>query len=268
MLSVTLFAPLYISLLSLPLCLGLGLILFLFMEMGHRLGCQHRKIDPNSNKDWVSVVDGPILALLGLLVAFTFSAAAERFNDRRKLIVEEANAVGTAYLRLDLLNPPDRDPLREKFRDYLDSRIRTYALIPDLKAALGEFERSQTLQRDIWNQAVPACQKTGSTLAGMQLIPALNAMFDITITRFAITQFHTPAVVFILLISLALVAALLAGYQMSSAKKRCWIHVSLFVITFTLSIYVIIDLESPRLGLIRMDSTDALLKDVRQSMGK
>jgi hypothetical protein len=75
-------------------------------------------------------------------------------------------------------------------------------------------------------------------------------------------------VVFILLISLALVAALLAGYQMSSSKNRCWLHVSLFVITFTLAIYVIMDLESPRLGLIRMDSTDALLKDVRQSMDK
>jgi hypothetical protein len=266
MLSVTLFSPIYVGLLSLPLCLALGLILFLFMEFGHRLGCKHRSVDPESNKDWVSVVDGPILALLGLLVAFTFSAAADRFNARRKLIVEEANAVGTAYLRLDLLNPPDRDTLRQKFRDYLDSRIKTYALIPDVQAALQEFEHSQTLQRDIWNQAIPACQKTGSTLAGMQLVPALNAMFDITITRFAATQFHTPVVVFILLISLALVAALLAGYQMSSSKKRCWIHVSLFVITFTLAIYVIMDLESPRLGLVRMDATDALLKDVRQSM--
>ena len=268
MLSATLFTPTAIGLLSLPLCLGLGLVLFLFMELGHRLGCQHRKIDPNSNKDWVSVVDGPILALLGLLVAFTFSAAADRFDARRKLIVDEANAVGTAYLRLDLLNPADRDSLRLKFREYLDSRIKTYALIPDIPAALREFERSQNLQREIWNQAVPATQKTGSTLAGMQLIPALNGMFDITITRFAATQFHTPPIVFILLIGLALVAALLAGYQMSSSKKRCWIHITLFVITFSLAIYVIIDLESPRLGLIRMDATDALLKDVRHSMNQ
>jgi hypothetical protein len=266
MLSATLFTPILVGLFALPLCLGLGLILFLFMQIGHHLGCHQLKIDPNSNKDWVSVVDGPILALLGLLVAFTFSAAADRFNARRKLIVEEANAVGTAYLRLDLLNPPDREPLRQKFRDYLDSRIKTYALIPDIPAALQEFDHSQTLQREIWNQALPACQKTGSTLAGMQLVPALNTMFDITITRFAATQFHTPFVVFILLIGLALVAALLAGYQMSAAKKRCWLHVTLFVATFTLAIYVIMDLESPRLGIIRMDSTDALLKDLRESM--
>jgi hypothetical protein len=266
MLSATLFIPILVGLFAVPVCLGLGLILFLFLQIGHHLGCQHRKIDPNSNQNWVSVVDGPILALLGLLVAFTFSAAADRFNDRRKLIVEEANAVGTAYLRLDLLNPPDRDPLRQKFRDYLDSRIKTYALIPDIPAALREFEYSQSLQQEIWNQAIPACQKTGSTLAGMQLIPALNAMFDITITRFAATQFHTPIVVFILLISLAMVAALLAGYQMSSSKKRCWLHVTLFVTTFTLAIYVIMDLESPRLGIIRMDAADSLLKDVRESM--
>lgn len=236
------------------------------MEIGHRLGCHHRKIDPKSNQNWVSVVDGPILALLGLLVAFTFSAAADRFDARRKLIVEEANAVGTAYLRLDLLPSPDRDSLRQTFRNYLDSRIKTYALIPDIDAALKEFDHSQCLQQEIWKQAVPASQKTGTTLAGMQILPALNAMFDITITRFAATQFHTPSIVFLLLISLAFVAALLAGYQMSSSPKRCWLHISLFVVTFTLAIYVIIDLESPRLGLIRMDATDALLKDLRQSM--
>ena len=266
MLSITTFAPTIIGLHSLPLCLGLGLILLFFMEIGHRLGCHHRQVDLGSNQNWVSVVDGPILALLGLLVAFTFSAAADRFDARRKLIVDEANAIGTAYLRLDLLPTADRDSLRSKFRDYLDSRIKTYALIPDIPAALREFEHSQALQREIWNQAIPASQKNGTPLAGMQIIPALNAMFDITLTRFAATQFHTPGIVFILLVALALVAALLAGYQMSSSKKRCWIHITLFVVTFTLAIYVIVDLESPRLGLIRMDATDTLLKDVRQSM--
>ena len=266
MTAVTFFSQDASSLLSLPVFLGVALALFLSMEIGYRVGRWHQKVGRGSIKEFVGIVDAPILALLGLLIGFTFFGAAERFDRRRDLIVEETNHIGTAYLRLDLLPSPDRDSLRQTFRDYLDSRIKTYALIPDIDAALMEFDHSQCLQQEIWKQAVPASQKTGTTLAGMQILPALNAMFDITITRFAATQFHTPSIVFLLLISLAFVAALLAGYQMSSSPKRCWIHVSLFVVTFTLAIYVIIDLESPRLGLIRMDATDALLKDVRQSM--
>lgn len=268
MLAVTLFAPPAFGLLSLPLCLGLGLILFLFMEIGYRLGRWHFRAYPQASREWVGVVDGPILALLGLLVAFTFSSAADRFDGRRDLIVEETNAISTAYLRLDLLQPSDREGLRTQFRKYLDSRILTYALIPNIQAAKQEFERSLTMQQAIWTTAVAAAQKTGTPAAAMQLLPSLNQMFDLTLARFAATQFHTPGIVFVLLISLSLVASLLAGYQLSSAGQRRWIHVALFVITFTLAIYVIVDLESPRLGLIRMDSADSLLKDLRASMNR
>ena len=265
MLAVTLFNPSVFTLISLPLCLGLVLGLFLFLEIGHRLGCRHRKLDPNASRDWVGVVDGPILALLGLLMAFSFSAAADRFEARKKMIVEETNAIGTAYLRLDLLAPADRDALRGMFRNYLDSRIRTYDLLPDIPAAKREFERSQDLQQEIWSQAVTSAQKAG-TPAAMQLLPSLNAMFDIMMTRFAATQFHTPGVVLFMLIVLSLVAALLAGYQMSASQRRRWVHVILFVVIFTLAIYVIVDLDSPRMGFIRMDDTDALLRDLRSSM--
>jgi hypothetical protein len=101
----------------------------------------------------------------------------------------------------------------------------------------------------------------------MQLVPALNAMIDITTTRVAVTQFHPPRIVFVMLAALSLIAAMLAGYQMSTAARRSWFHVALFVITFTLAIYVILDLEYPRLGLIRVDAADALLKDLRSSWG-
>jgi hypothetical protein len=231
------------------------------------MGRWHQRIGRGSIKEFVGIIDAPILALLGLLIGFTFFGAAERFDKRRDLIVEETNHIGTAYLRLDLLRPEDRDALRNLFKEYLDSRIRTYAILPDVRAALAEYDRSQQMQSEIWVRAIEAAQKTGTTPASMQLVPALNAMIDITTTRVAVTQFHPPRIVFVMLAALSLIAAMLAGYQMSTAARRSWFHVALFVITFTLAIYVILDLEYPRLGLIRVDAADALLKDLRSSWG-
>ena len=267
MTAVTFFNPDTSSLLSLPVFVGVALALLLSMEIGYRIGRWHQKVGRGSTKDWVGIIDAPILALLGLLIGFTFFGAAERFDKRRDLIVEETNHIGTAYLRLDLLRPEDRDTLRTMFKQYLDSRIHTYALLPDVKAAMAEYDRSQELQSRIWTESIAAAQKTGTAYASIQLVPALNAMIDITTTRVAVTQFHPPRIVFVMLGALSLIAAMLAGYQMSTAARRSWFHVALFVITFTLAVYVILDLEYPRLGLIRVDAADALLKDLRASWG-
>ena len=267
MIAITFFSPDVASLLSFPVFLGVALALLLSMEIGYRMGRWHQKIGRGSIKEFVGIIDAPILALLGLLIGFTFFGAAERFDHRRDLIVEETNHIGTAYLRLDLLRPEDRDALRTMFKEYLDSRIHTYAVLPDVNAAMAEYDRSQLLQTRIWEQSVAAAQKTGTAYASIQLVPALNAMIDITTTRVAVTQFHPPRIVFVMLGVLSLIAAMLAGYQMSTAARRSWFHVLLFVLTFTLAIYVILDLEYPRLGLIRVDAADALLKDLRSSWG-
>lgn len=95
-----------------------------------------------------------MFALLGLLIAFTFSGALSRFDSRRFGAVDEANAIGTAYLRIDLLPASTRPKLREAMRAYTDSRIATYRLLPDIAAARAELERSRALQAEIWSQAV------------------------------------------------------------------------------------------------------------------
>ena len=88
----------------------------------------------------VGSMEAAVFALMGLLIAFTFSGALDRFDKRRAQIVEEANAVGTAWLRLDLLPAPAQPDIRQSFRDYVDSRIATYRRLPDLKAAQAEVE--------------------------------------------------------------------------------------------------------------------------------
>jgi hypothetical protein len=100
----------------------------------------------------------------------------------------------------------------------------------------------------------------------MLLLPALNAMIDVTTTRAMATQNHPPLVVFLLLGGLSLIGALLVGYGMSDNKDRSWLHTIAFAAIMSLAVYVIVDLEFPRLGLIRVDAADQVLIDLRKSM--
>jgi hypothetical protein len=183
------------------------------------------------------------------------------------MIVEEANNIGTAYLRLNLLPADDCRLLQQLFREYTDSRIRTYQLIPDTQAVVAEYQRSQNLQKEIWRESLLSVSKSKTPLPGMQLIPALNAMFDITTSRMSAMQFHPPIVIFGMLLAFCLISSLLVGYQLAGMEKRARVHQALFIATITLTCYVILDIEYPRVGLIRMDAADAILRDVRTSFG-
>lgn len=259
--------PMAIFAYSVPIMLVLAAGMYLLLEFGSWIGREHLKRGETKLKETFGVVDGPIFALFGLLVAFTFSSALTRFEGRRALIVEEANAIGTAYLRLDLLEQADRDRLQVCFKKYVDSRIRIYELIPDMRAVLEECERNQALQAQIWKGAVAGVGKSPNVLAGMQLIPALNEMIDITTTRSSAMQFHTPMIIFGMLMALSLITSLLVGYQFAGLKKKNRLHPILFIMTISITCYVILDMEYPRLGFIRMDSADAILRDVRASFG-
>ena len=100
----------------------------------------------------------------------------------------------------------------------------------------------------------------------MLLLPALNQMIDITTTQIMAGRMHPPIVVFLMLGILALACSLLAGYDMPGGKRRSLIHTLAFAGIMGISVYVILDMEFPRLGLIRIDSFDQVLVDVRQSM--
>src|SRR5262252_5334704 len=248
-------------------CAGVFAGMLACLEVGRRHGRRKAARDPHAAAEGVGAVDGAVFALLGLLIAFTFSGAAARFDTRRQLIVEETNDIGTAYLRLDLLSSDAQPPLRESFRRYLDARIEVYKKLRDIVAAKQELAKANELQKQIWRQAVAASRAGGaSPAAPMLLVQALNAMFDITTTRTMATLMHPPPVVFVMLFGLALAASLLAGYGMTGSRVGSWFHMIGFALVVAFAVYVILDLEYPRLGLIRVDAFDQALIDLRQSM--
>ena len=245
---------------------GLFLAMLVLLETGRRVGIRHLAEDGGGARQGLGIVEGAVFSLLGLLFAFTFSGASTRFEGRRYLIVEEANNIGTAWLRIDVLPAPAQPSLRELFRQYLDSRLETYRKLSDVVAAKAELARSLKLQGDIWSNAVAACRDSGSQPAQMLLLPALNPMFDITTTRTEAMKNHPPVIIFAMLGVLSLAASLLAGYGMAGGKSRSWIHCLGFAAATALTVYVIMDIEYPRFGLIRVDGADQVLIELRDSM--
>jgi hypothetical protein len=237
------------------------------LEVGRRIGIRRVARDGAAAHTGIGALEGAVFGLLALLVAFTFSGAGARFDSRRQLVVEEANAIGTAYLRVDLLPAAAQTTLREAFRRYLDSRLEVYRRLPDIDAAREEFRRSVRLQSEIWTEAVATCGRAdASPDACRLLLPALNQMIDITTTRTAAGQIHPPVVIFGMLVTLALANALLAGYGLAAGRTRKSLHMVAFAGMVTIAVYVIIDLEYPRLGLIRIDPINAVLGEVRAGM--
>jgi hypothetical protein len=244
---------------ALALIAALFLAMLALLETGRRIGLGRRI-------EGLVAVEGAVFGLMGLLLAFTFGSAAVRFETRRSLIVEEANDIGTAYLRLDLLPPEAQPKLRDAFRRYVDSRLALHRSLPDFEAAKAELARMADLQKEIWEGSVVACRESGSQASTLLLLPALNAMIDITTTRTVALQTHQPAVIFVMLALVMLACSLLAGFGMSVGTSRSWLHVVCFAAVLTIAFYVILDLEYPRVGVIRIDWMDRVLEDLRRSM--
>lgn len=247
--------------------LGLFLGMLLAIEVGRRLGIQSQTDDQKNDKASAGLIDGAIFGLMGLLIAFTFSGATSRLDHRRELVMNEANAMGTAYLRLNLLPVEMRRPLRDLFRQYLDARIDVFQKLPDMAAAEASLVRANNLQSQIWPMAVEACQASGSVPATTLLLSALNEMFDMATLRTTTSRvMHPPLVIFMMLFVLALLSSLLAGYSLGNNRDSNRFHVIGFTAIIAVTVYVILDIEYPRVGMIRVDAVDQVLIELRNSM--
>jgi hypothetical protein len=230
-------------------------VMLVLIELGRRFRIKHKAPQEST------AIESAIFALFGLLLAFTFSGAVERYDRHRELIVEETNAIDVAYLRLDLLPPAAQPALRQLFRDYTNSRLHLYDAVSEEVSPASEH-----MQREIWKQSVAAAPAPGASVdAAKLLLPALNTMIDITHTRKNTFNLHPPEVVFLLLFVFSGGAAFLGGYSMA-VHGRSWFHMFALAIAVTLTIYATLEIEYPRRGLIRLTDTDKTLIDLRNSM--
>ena len=249
---------------ALVVCTLIALIL-IAIEVGYRVGVRRWAGVDKSARLLNSTMEASVFGLMGLLVAFIFYGAGARFDARRALTVQEANAIGTAYLRIDLLPSETQPQLREEFREYLRSRIAVFQKVPEFHAMQTELVRSSALQSNIWTHAVSAATRSGPATQTL-VLSAINEVIDITTAQNIAMITHPPAAVCVMLLATLLVASALAGYSMAALGAHDWIAIVVYAFVLSIAVYVIFDYEYPRIGLIRVDSVDQALFDTLARM--
>lgn len=249
---------------------GIGVSFFvammLFLELGRRLGLRQIRKRGVEARTGVGVVDGSVYSLFALLIGFAFSGSAERFNQRRLLIADEANVAGTAWKHVDLL-PPQRQPMvRDGFRNFTDVLIRWYSNVPPSAEPLREPASLTRAEDELWSRSVAACLGPGGEQARMLLLPALTELFAAVEKERMARRIHAPPAVFAMLGITALATALFAGYALASGTKRNWIYILGISASVAMAVYVVVELEYPRLGLFRVDAMDQTLVELRATM--
>ncbi len=257
-----------------PIALAVFISAALFLAMtgaqlaGHRLGRQRIATEGDKANSGARSVEAAVFGLLGLLVAFTFSGASTRFEHRRDLALEHINALGTAWMRLDLLPPEDQGPVRSLFRDYVDGVYAASLPAADTGSLAPLEAEMNRLQAAIWSMSVTAAARSGENYVPTVLLPALNDMFDLTASRLYAMRIHVQPEVVGMLIMMAILAAFIAGNGQAELVRPDLVHMILFAAVVSLWLYAILDFEFPRLGLITQDSGRGLLQAFRATLGQ
>jgi len=240
------------------LCAGM----LLCSRLAFHFGARHK----TANDAQFAVVETATLGLVALLLAFTFQVSMSRFEEARQLIVSEANAIGTAYLRLDLLEPSDRTEIRGLFRAYLEDRIHIYEVVSSGGDAAPVVSQTRQLQDEIWSRVLESSRRAPLPAAPILLVPAVNQMIDLTTARLVSLRTRLPVLVKGLLFALALISSAVIGYAMGLQRRRSPVPVAIFSLIVSATIYTVLDLDSPRSGLIRLDTVQQALQDLRDEI--
>jgi hypothetical protein len=250
---------------SVMIVLGLLLCMLLAIEFGYRSGNRKRAISAETITQANSGL-ASMLGLLALLLAFTFSAALQRYEDRSQTVVAEANAIGTTYLRASLLPGEMTDEVRKTLRQYLDIRIReggVDASIPELHASL--LNQAKLLEARLWSQAVRAAELDPNPVTSGLFIQSLNDLIDTSGTRDAALNRHVPDFVLLVMFTTIVLMTATLGYASGIAGHRVTLAAFVLVVLIALFVYLILDLDSPRRGVIRV-SHDSMLS-LEQAIG-
>jgi hypothetical protein len=242
------------------------------LNYGRRLGLRYLKKEVG-NMAGLATVEAAVFALIGLLLAFTISGALQRFDERRVLVIQEANVASTANDRLDLFEQDVARDLQTKLKGYIQARIDLYRTPHDLSPwqqteLFSSEQQDKILDRKtrVWDAAIAACPETSFRPACAQALPALSNLFEVARLRVGASEKHPPQIVYVMLFGLGLGGSLLAGFGMAAARQRSWIHMLIFTATLTVTLYAVTDMEYPRLGLFRIESFDHFLVDAHQQM--
>jgi len=235
---------------------GLGIS----VEVGYRVGAARQRRYPDEKEQVVGTVVGATLGLLAFLLAFTFGLAASRFEEKRTVVLKEANVIGTTYLRAELL-PFGTATIQQELRDYVDDRLEVIET-RDATKLLAHAEQSH---RQLWRQAIDISRQAPDSLMVSLFVQSLNEVIDVHAERVLLgLRSRLPLVLWGSLGSLAVLALAGIGYQEGLTKSRRSLAVLMLMVGFSSIAALIIDLDRPQDGFLRVSQQPLI--DLKNSM--
>lgn len=249
--------------LTVGVSVGVLVLLTVANEIGFRSGRAFGKDEPESSRAVANGIKASIIGLVAFLLGFAFSISSGRHDIRRQMVLDEANAFGTLHLRAGLLMSPERERLRTAIGHCVAKRLELFERNLD-----EDIERQKAMDAglaEIWATIEAANEKAPQSVLVSQVIPAANAVIDLNTSRAWAFRSHTPPAVLGVLMVCVLVSAGLIGHSFGQYHHR---HLSLclsFNLLFALTLYLILDYDGPRFGVIRVDHTPLI--QFRDSLG-
>ncbi len=243
---------------------GTVLAFLAIAEAGYRLGARERARAGGTPLDDLGITLGGLLGLLGLLLAFTFGMAGERFDRRRAVVVEEANAIGTAWLRTDLVPEPARTAARDALREYTQERLDAAEVGTRTRMAEA-IARSERIQTRLWETAAAAAALSPSAPVALY-VSAVNEVIDMHGRRVAAgARNPIPPAIFGTLYAVTLLVLAAVGYSRGLVGDRSAVATVILSLVLAVVLALILDLDRPSEGYLRVGQH--AMRDVRTMMG-
>jgi Protein of unknown function (DUF4239) len=244
-------------LLSIAVCI----VLIASSVLGYRVAVSTRINEDSHHHEHITGLREGLFVLLGLLLGFTVAIVLPRFDERRQLVIDEANAIGTTALRAETLPEPQRVRTLELLREYVVVRrdFATETLL-DQAALDRETQRTKALQGQLWQQIVAVTQQNQTAVVATYL-QALNELIDVSEKRLAAFENRVPKTVWLIIFIVAIFQSFVTGF---SLKRRLWFSLVMTPIVIAVVMALLADLDSPRTGLIRIgqNSMERLVHDM------
>lgn len=228
-----------------------GIILFYFL--GLKTFQYKKERTPTYEPSGIGPFEGAMLGLISLILAFTFNQSASNYELRKAALIHESNCIGTALLRADIYSDSVRQAFRNDFKSYINERIHYYEVGENEKEIIISLQKASLIAEKIWSRTALIAQKDEVVIKSMQMVPAVNDMIDAMGEREEARNTRIPESIIWLLLFLCVAGSFIVGYATKS-KKPDWIILCSYSLITVLTIYLILDLDQPRYGVINMES--------------
>lgn len=240
---------------------ALFVVLILAFVSGFQIRKWKLRRNPSRAKIELGSISSTLLGLLALILAFTFSMANSRFDDRRELAISEANAIGTVYLRIEFFPDSIQTALKTSLKNYLEERIASFEAGSDVKKILAHLKNSDEQGKILWNQVTEFSKSDPTLVKTSEIVPVLNEMIDLTTSRRAAGEANIPPSIQWFLIILCISSTFLLGYERKDNFD--WIIVVGFSLMLSITVFSIFDLDRPRSGLVTLDEANSKIIELR-----